>query len=249
MSDQEKTYNLTEMANRLSSEGRNKELVGKIRRILDMGSIRADLFIARDTLDAIESIRHVPSNPEKTHRELMVAAMLSHAILHYARATKTTSKERRPFEFRDKLTNEQEVVHDELCDLRDHAIAHFGSGGSYLGDWKRDTVFTHWRGSTARVGTISRRQTVDVALMQRARVQIGVAIEIIEEAFGVQSEVVCAAIRAELDADGGFAKEILQHEFDLANHFRVKRHGGSAERLLDEAFAQGNEPDDLSRRL
>ena len=119
-----KTFNLTALSERLMTESRLKPLVGKIRRVQDLASLHTDLAIALESMDALDVLVATPDTSD-INRHVTEAALLNSAIMLYARATKTTSKQRRNFDLRTRFSPEELVVHEELVDLRDEAIAHF----------------------------------------------------------------------------------------------------------------------------
>jgi hypothetical protein len=128
-------FNLTALSERLLKERRLKPLAGKIRRLKEIASMHADLMMARECLDALHVSLGEPPDTSDMRRSVTEASLLSNAVVLYARATKTTSDERRSHDLRAKFSAEEKIVHRELCDLRDKAITHFGSGGSYSGEW------------------------------------------------------------------------------------------------------------------
>src|SRR5689334_14863127 len=133
------TFNLTALSERLFAEGRLMPLAGKIKDALDMTSAHTDLVIALETLDALDALLAAPPTDD-TPRAAAESALLSAAVVLYARATKTQSDARKTFDKSTNFTAEEKAVHQELVDLRDDAIAHFGPGGSYRGMWQAEAV-------------------------------------------------------------------------------------------------------------
>lgn len=187
-------FDLSSYAEKLAREKRKLPLVQNIREAVQIRSIEVDLMLARDSCEALAySYDNELKQPNK-HRNASETALLWHVILLYARATKTTSKTRKQFEIRAKLTIDEKVVHDELCDLRDEAIAHYGHGGSYTGNWVREiaVVGIDDEGS-ARVAIFSRHQVADRPLLLRAR-------SAIERALGIVGPVSTQRMSALMDA-------------------------------------------------
>lgn len=175
-------YDLTAFAERLTKERRFKPLAGKIRRAQDLASLHADLVMAVECLDALAALLATPPADDKLNKSITEASLLCNAVVLYARATKTKSDERKDCDLRPKFSPEQKTVHRELCDLRDKAIAHFGSGGSYLGDWQVERVVLDATiVDDVRVAVATRRKTLDKKLMARARAQIEVACELMRK--------------------------------------------------------------------
>ena len=166
-------FNLTALSERLFAEGHLQSLAGKIQRAQELASLHADLMMAIETLDALDALTATPAAPDDFARSITEAALMSNAVVLYARATKTKSDERNDFDLSSRFSPEEKVVHQELVDLRDKAIAHFGSGGSYLGEWKAELVVLEASvKGDGRVGVATRRKMLDKNLVKRARVQI-----------------------------------------------------------------------------
>jgi len=210
-------YDLTALSERLSAEERLPALAGKIQRAQDVSSLHADLVMATECLDALDALLATPSQDDNLIKSITEASLLSHAVVLYARATKTTSDERRGYDPRDKFSPVQKTVHQELCDLRDKAIAHFGSGGSYTGVWKVERVFLDASDTLeVKVGVATRRQAVDKKLVARARSQI----EFARDLFRQLSEQKIGELTDELNslaaADAELINaEIHRHPFNL----------------------------------
>jgi len=175
-------YDLTALSERLIKERRLKPLAAKIRRAQDLASLHADLVMASECLDALDALLAAPPADDNLIKSITEASLLNNAVVLYARATKTKSDERRDYDLRAKFSPEEKVVHRELCDLRDKAIAHFGSGGSYLGEWQVERVVLDATiVEDVRVAVATRRKTLDKNLLARARAQIEVACKLMHQ--------------------------------------------------------------------
>lgn len=153
------TFNLTALADRLFAEKRLLPLADKIRRARDLHSLSADLAMALESLDALDALLKVPTATDDFGKIITESALLSNALVLYVRATKTTSNERGGFDLRSRFSEEEKVAHEELSDLRDKAIAHFGSGGSYRGEWQAELVILQFKGRRRK--TRRRHKTED----------------------------------------------------------------------------------------
>ena len=212
------TFNLSALADRLIGEGRKTVLAQSIRNVVQIRSLEIDLLLARDACDALAYSLDTPMNQPPDYRNATETALLWNIVLLYARATKTTSTERKQFDPRSKFTSDELTVHEELCDLRDHAIAHFGYGGSYVGNWVREVaVIEIDNDGSFRAATLSRRQVVDRALLARARAQIGRALQVIDAQCQRRMKAVTKALvdDAELDPAAAFA-EIAAHPLNTS---------------------------------
>lgn len=207
-----KTFNLTALSERLMTESRLKPLVGKIRRVQDLASLHTDLAIALDSMDALDVLVATPDTSD-INRHVTEAALLNSAIMLYARATKTTSKQRRNFDLRTRFSPEELVVHEELVDLRDEAIAHFGFGGSYQGLWHVEVVILQTTKGNARPGVVTRRQMRDKKLIARARKQIELAHSLIRQISDQKINEMTDELN-KMDPDL-FQREISKHPLNL----------------------------------
>lgn len=136
---------------------------------------------------------------------------MSYVVVLYARATKSTSKVRKQYDPRSLFTSDELKVHKELCDLRDYAVAHFGKGGSYVGNWVIEIAVMDVADGVPKAAVATHRQIADRPLLARARVQISRALEIIEPVAKGRINAFTDAINAESAADPEFYKEVHQH--------------------------------------
>ena len=214
--NQDAAFNLSAFAARLLKEGRKIDLAAKIRNAVDARSIEVDLMIAHEACSAL-AFSFDNSMQQPAHfRETSEAALLSYIVVLYARATKTNSDERKQYDPRSRFTSEEKAVHTELCDLRDKAVAHFGYGGSYKGDWTIELAVLEVEGTHALPAIITRRLIVDRNLLARASAQILRALEVIRPVCVERINAFTDAINAECTADPEFYKEVQQHPLNLA---------------------------------
>ena len=210
-------YDLTALSERLIKERRLKPLAGKIWRAQDLASLHADLVMAQECLDALDALLATPPADDNLTKSITEASLFCNAVVLYARATKTKSDEREDYDLRAKFSPEQKVVHRELCDLRDKAIAHFGSGGSYLGDWQIERVVLDATiVDDVRVAVATRRKTLDKKLMARARAQIEVAREPLRKLSRAQIDELTEELNQLAAEDATLINaEIHRHPLDL----------------------------------
>lgn len=215
MTASDSTFNLTAFANRLFLEKRRLPLANKIRRARDLQSLSVDLEIALENLNALDLIVKTPRAGSDFIRETTESALLNYALLLYARATKTTSEQRSGFDLRSRFSNAEKEVHEELVNLRDDAIAHFGPGGSYAGEWQSELVILRFKGHEAKPAVVTRRKMLDRSLAERARRQIEVARALLRSLSLEQLEEVTHEINVTAANDPEFHKEIMLHPLNL----------------------------------
>lgn len=208
------TFNLSAFADHLIETGQKSRLAWTIKNAVGLQSISVDLRMALEACDALEFSLDTPMNQLPEYRETSEAALMNYIVLLYARAAKTSSEERKQFDPRAHLTPEELTVHKELCDLRDLAVAHFGGGGSYVGNWVREFAILEG-GEMPRAGVVSRRQIIDRFLIRRARAQIVRVIEIVDPIVMERIEGITAALSAEVNADPKFRDEVHRYPINM----------------------------------
>ena len=229
-------FNLSSYAERLVIERRKLPLAQAIRDALQIRSIEVDLMLARDSSEALAYSYDNQIDQPNHHRNASETALLWHVILLYARATKTSSKVRKQFEVRAKLNVNEKAVHDELCDLRDLAIAHYGHGGSYTGNWVREIAVVEIDNEgSSRVAVFSRHQVADRPLLVRAREAIDSALAIVSPVSTKRMTALMEALAAdaEPDPEAAFA-EIAAHRLN-AGIFLGSEEQAAAAMTADDA--------------
>jgi hypothetical protein len=234
------TFNLSAFAERLFNEKRMLSLAGKIGRARDLHSLCTDLVMALESLDALEQQLKVPADPDDHQKLITESALLNNSIILYVRATKTESRERGGFDIRSRFSASEKRVHKEICDLRDHAVAHFGSGGSYEGDWQAELVILQMKGDEAKVGVVTRRQTVDRNLVERISNQSKHALLILRDVYNERLNDITSEINKAVEADANFYREILPHPLNLDVFLKSTTAADAARGSFGTGFAKGS---------
>lgn len=240
MNSPDPTFNLSALADRLASEKRMMPLVGKIRRSRDLHSLATELVMALESLDALDALLTVSADLDDHAKLITESALLNNAVVLYARATKTTSQERGGLDLRSRFDAGEKVVHKELSDLRDAAIAHFGSGGTYGGEWQAELVILQFSGVEAKPGVATRRQTVDKTLIQRARRQIERALFLMRQLYHEKLAEVTGEINQAVIADPEFLKEIARHPLNLELFMKSAEAADAARASFNSGYAKGS---------
>jgi len=102
--------------------------------LVDINSICRDLEVAGQLLTKVIEIDR-QHQAQGTHLqdqdEAQIAQSLNlNAVMHYVRATHTSSDVRRTLQLRPKLTEDLWTRHRAVCGLRDGALAHYGHGAA-----------------------------------------------------------------------------------------------------------------------
>lgn len=233
------TFNLTALADRLFAEHRLLPLAHKIRRARDLHSLSADLAMAVESLDALDELLAARGAAENFRNAITESALLNFALLLYGRATKTKSRERGDFDLWSRFTAEQRLAHKELCDLRDHAIAHFGSGGSYKGEWQAELVVLQMKNGDGKPGVTTRRKTLDRQLARRARLRIEAAHVLLRDLALKKLDEITEELNRAAAADPAFHIEIRRHPLNLEIFLASVDAAQMALAAFDQGYAQG----------
>ena len=234
------TFNLSALADRLCREKRMMPLVSKIRRSRDMHSLSTDLVMALESLDALDALLTIHSDPNDHSKLITESALLNNAVVLYVRATKTESQERGGFDLRSRFNEVEKLVHKELSDLRDAAIAHFGSGGTYKGEWQAELVILQFSGEDAKPGVATRRQTVDRNLAHRARAQIERALYLMRQLYHERLAEVTDEINRAVAADPDFYKEVARHPLNFDLFLKSTEAADAARASFNSGSAKGS---------
>lgn len=234
------TFNLTGLAERLIAENRLLPLAYKIRRARDLHSLTADLEMALESLDALDALLTTPAANNDLGKVATESALLNNALVLYVRATKTTSEERGSFDLSSRFSAEELNTHRELSDLRDCAIAHFGSGGSYDGEWQVEAVVLQLNGKQAKPGVVTRRKAVDRKLAKRARKQIEVAHALLRALSLQKLDEVTDALNKAVDENAEFHTEVKRHPLNLDLFLASSDAGDVARSSFDHGYMKGS---------
>lgn len=127
-----------------------------------------------------------------------------------------------------------------MRDLRDKAIAHFGSGGSYAGEWKAELVVLDVTDPPGRVGVATRRKTLDKILVKRARVQIEVARALLDSAAKEKMDEVTEELNRLAEENVGLINaEIHQHPLNFPVFMKSPDAAALARSARDKGYAKG----------
>lgn len=210
-----RTINLSALAGRLRSENRYMRLAGLIDKAVNVGSLHSDMMMAAESMTALRSVLAIPTEPNDHQKLITESSLLNNAIILYVRATKTKSKIRAGFDLRSKFSQKEMVVHQELCDIRDDAIAHFGLGGSYVGEWQAEIAILQIKGDDGLPAVLTRRQTIDRILCERVERQVEIARSMLRKIYYEVLQKVVDEIGAATKVDSKFHLELARHPLNL----------------------------------
>lgn len=209
-----RAYDLGRLAASLRRVNRYKPLVQAIQDVIDLHSAHTDLIHARDAGSELQSLQqHLPAI--RDGHNAITNALMSHMIILYVRATKTTQSARKTFDIRPRMSPEERDFHKQVCDLRDKAVAHFGNGGSYDGtSLVRETAYMKPVPGDMKFGVVTRRIMQDPQLTARLVEQIGVAIGIFDAIKGKKQDAVVNMLVAHMEDSDELVATLNRHPFD-----------------------------------
>ena len=126
-------YDLTALAARLRQDQRHRRFSGLVEKAVSVASAHQDLLDAQACLALLNELTteaRLSRGWAKRKTSCAAGALFSQSIILYARATTTKSENRRQWFGREKLSAEQQEVHDLVMTLRNDTIAHFGFGNA-----------------------------------------------------------------------------------------------------------------------
>jgi hypothetical protein len=207
-------WDLVELGAELEKRGRHGELRRAIRRALDVASAHQDLTDAADAL----SLLHRFTRGEHVHGlsdgdvATAVGALQSNSIVLYARATDTTPIGRQKWFGRSKLSAEHQTCHDEMMQLRNKEIAHFGRGklidGSPL---LTETIVLNPSDPQYPYGYLTRRSQNRAGLARRL-VDLVAAVQVqARDAFNARLTELHSELKKALAADPSVGAWLQEH--------------------------------------
>lgn len=193
-----------------------------IQQTSDAHSIYTDLATARDMMRTLPGIINTAKRETESPNWASdcALALLNTAIILYVRATKSSSRHRRSFDLRSKLSSEQKVIHDKLCSLRDDAIAHFGPGNLPGGlTWQIEGIFIPLdRPDDLRIMTGSRRIFQQQELQDELTLQLDQTLVLAKSEVDIRNNRLVDALNSNIGDKQLFA--ILRaHRVNLREFF------------------------------
>ncbi|TBB53387.1 hypothetical protein ELH44_06760 [Rhizobium ruizarguesonis] len=115
-------YDLTQVRNMLNG---HDDLVGYCTAIDRLGFALSTLTELQDATLTLDAIAEIHTDPEAL--QIVSAALMTHAIIAYCRATHSGGRGRKKVGATKKYTPDQEKKHKDIAELRNEVIAHYGS--------------------------------------------------------------------------------------------------------------------------
>lgn len=197
-----------------------QKLTHLIYQLRDSNSIRTDLTLANDFIFTMGVIRgDATTQGAGGHAENAFLALFYSAIVLYVRATKTQHDNRRSFDFVKDYDEEQRQKHRVLCDLRDHALSHYGTGGIYNGPaFQRDGVFVaSGPQSDGQIMTLSQRLVIQPQLIADLGQMAHRALMLADKRTQILNQKVVDAINEASSASPDLLPVLREHSTDLAD--------------------------------
>lgn len=146
-------YDLKPMASELRSFPRFRELADAIDRYHSAFSLHEDLLEAKRAIDTLHEV-----NKNTGERARFAAALMTHAIAMYARATISDQSGRRSIDVTISFSKDLKQKHMEMVDLRNTIIAHYGiPRGEHASRWNDERTVLRWHPEGRSFSYLSRR--------------------------------------------------------------------------------------------
>ena len=239
-----RVFDLGKFAHAIRKRKEYSALVDAIWSALDAHSAQTDLQNAVEAISALKALNAHKLPEIETHA--IALALLSNAIILYSRATATKQRARKTFDIRNRMTADQKALHPELYDLRNDAIAHFGTGKSYTGpNWVRETALIYVGPTGSKVGISTRRFSYDPNVVDRLGRQIELSFNIMDT-LKTEKAVTCATmINRALKGNSELISLLSSFPFDpmefLGGHLETEAFYASLYTGHARAFIKGSE--------
>jgi hypothetical protein len=191
-----------------------RRLRGLMRDTSDIHSAYSDLMLAAGLATrAIEFDNNEGVLPRDLSDDCTIA-LISSAIIYYARATTTQSRHRKTFDIRARLDENELKDHALICGLRDDAIAHYGPGPlSPTVALREDRMFLPEGGQ--QIMMASRHMAHSKSLARLIRRQAQRALIITQRAVFEREAKMVDALNNAIVADPRLTEAAKKYEVDL----------------------------------
>jgi hypothetical protein len=217
--------------------------VERVRRYGDAMSILGDLAEAKRMLVALAR-HHSLANADAAgdeDRYVTLSALLSQAVILYARAAKSKANHRTFVPLQRNLPPELRAVHDNVVQLRDDAIAHFGPGDGPGGrHWAQETVVLRIDGTVATLALPFSHSVYQEDLAKQLEVLVDHCITAMWGICGERADLLLQECTRLLHTQPHFQAQLSEAEFDLAEFFHHDK--ASIERFVSGRSSAGTLP-------
>jgi hypothetical protein len=214
---------LERVANQLRDKPPYKPILGMIRRYGDVMSALNDLRECGEALEALS--KSFPDGVENSelsdHDRVVCGALMAHAIILYARATKTKSNHRGFVSVHRAMSKNLRKAHQKLVGLRDNAIAHYGPGvGGNRPAWARETVALRIaEDDTATLTLLYSRVTLQSDLISDLRSLLSYVVPLLWNMASERADVLLGECQRLHSSDEAFAAWLRAERIDPMVYF------------------------------
>lgn len=204
-------FDLTTAVNSLDKNGAHRDFITAVKKFDAAVSVELDLQSVARSVAVLETLNNSADTPEKSHLGL---AMITHAVITYARATDTEAIQRFKVGVTKGYTQSQRVTHNEILDLRNRCLAHFGPGKDM---WHDERVVYVEMDEGAGITSVNRRTHFTNKLTSDLKELCEKALsnaELLQIARADELSELISKVSPELDAI------IDSHIFDVADFFK-----------------------------
>lgn len=245
-------FDLTMVARKLLQHRKTERAGRAIEHMVDAHSAHADMQFAYEIMIALnDDARHEEETGKPLYTSVERGALFSQAVIYYARAT-IVSGSRRRSDLTGKLSEEQQLMHEKMEEMRHAAFAHFYKSASYKGNdfaielpvWV-DTE----RGPSLRVAI--KRMVLNEQMYGDVLHQIKAMLAVIDDHLNERSAKAYAALSEAMEKDPKIARELRRHPFSAESFFgdvAVARDFLTTRSRMTQAEVRGDEAEILTRR-
>lgn len=204
----------------LESSTRHPKLLRLIRLAVSVASAAQDLDAAQAALQLLRDKSGVllPRGERSDRQEAaLLSALVTHAVILYARATETETTDRLRWFGRSSLPVEMRQHHIDVMAVRDRVIAHFGKGaGSPDGAAVFDAFVLNVEegGRTHHLSYHDNRAITNSRLLSKLQTLVDWAHEAVHVAFAARDRELNVELKRVATFDNGVARLFNDFPFD-----------------------------------
>jgi hypothetical protein len=186
-------------------EVKYKAFIKAVKALHAAFSVELDLEAARLSVTEVEQISNESVSDTLAHR---ANALLTHAVITYSRATHNKAISRYNVGVAGGYSSRLRQLHEQITELRDQCIAHFGSGDN----WNDERVVQLVKHGCHGVTVVHRRTNYRTETIDALKELLAAGIPHVRELQRQRSDELLALLVA---ADDNLRTLIARHEFDV----------------------------------
>lgn len=196
-------FDLTAAVKGLRRTKEGKRIASLIEGVSGLWSVARDLERVQGLLDLHRNLEGGPRVAEQDAADALVGQSLQvNAVLHYCRATHSSSKVRSTIQLQPKLSAEDWRKHRAICALRDDAIAHHGAGPDAEKTWIEEKLVLRIEDDIFTLSSVFKRANYRAWVAVTLNELLPQVQLIVATALNKKRTLLLDAIKGVSDADG-----------------------------------------------